>query len=183
MAHNFRTHFGLTQERLAAWLGINRTSLALFETGQRNLPLSVGFQYARLSLAAAGLVLREDGTPAPTPPPLPPPTPAASLFEDRLKHCRYQARNQRYALEQMRWRAIPYEARLAALPALRAWTGPTRHPAREESWLDLFESEAVKALSYDCGAGPQALPEAHIAGLEHEAARLEEMLPARPPVA
>ena len=82
----------------------------------------------------------------------------------------------RYELEDMRRRAPMYEARLVALPALRRWNGPVRNLQLEQSWLALFEDEAVAALRYECGAGPQRLLEARIAGLEREAELLEEML-------
>ena len=177
MADHTRKHFNLTQERLASWLGMNRTSLALSETRQRDLPLGFGVQLARLELAALGQVLGEKGTTSPAPPPLPAPLPDPGPLEARLAYCRYHAGQLRRALERMRRRAAPYEARLAALPALRAWTGPVDKPDHEKNWLALFEAEAVAALANECGAGSQRLLAARLAGLEHEAALLEAMRP------
>lgn len=176
MADHTREHFNITQERLAWWLGVNRTTLALSETGQRNMPSSFRLQAARLHEAARGQALTAEGALAAAPPPLPPPAPDAAPLTARLRHCRHLIRNQQYTLERMRERAAPYEARLAALPALRAWTGPVPHPTQEENWLALFEAEAVEALGNDCGAGPRRLLEARIAGLEREAELLEEIL-------
>ncbi|MBC8085469.1 MAG: hypothetical protein H7Z21_19895, partial [Hymenobacter sp.] len=48
-------------------------------------------------------------------------------------------------------------------------------------WLALFEAEAVSGLSDECGAGPQRLLEARIAGLEREAELLAETLAGLPP--
>ncbi|TGE15426.1 hypothetical protein [Hymenobacter elongatus] len=64
--------------------------------------------------------------------------------------------------------------------ARRAWTGPVANPAREENGLALFEGEAVGGLLYDCGTGPQKPLEARIAGLEREAAVLQELLEGLP---
>ena len=67
------------------------------------------------------------------------------------------------------------------MPTLRAWTGAVKNPAREAGWLALFEGEAVDGLRDDCGAGPQRLLEARLAGLLREAELLEELLPAALP--
>ena len=181
MAEFSREYFALTQQLLASWLGVSRTSLALSETGRRNFPLGSGMQDARLIVAAQGLVLAADGTTSPAPSPLPVPTPHPAPLTARLNDCRYRIISQGRALDKMRKHAIPYKARLAALPALRAWTGPVRNPAHEENWLALFEAEAVDELANHCGAGPQRLLEARIAGLEREAELLEEMLAGLPP--
>ena len=176
MAKNLREQFALTQERLANWLGINRTTLALVETGQRTMPLGTAVQDVRLTLAGMGLILEHEGATSPAPPPLPPPPLDKDTLEQRLDYCRHHARNLRFELEGMRRRAVPYQNRLAALPALRSWNGPRKKPELEESWLAVFESEANTALGYQCGAGPQRLLEARIAGLEREAELLEEAL-------
>jgi hypothetical protein len=56
-----------------------------------------------------------------------------------------------------------------------------KNPAREAGWLALFEGEAVDGLRDDCGAGPQRLLVARLAGLEREAELLEELLATLPP--
>ncbi len=175
-----RTHFALTQERLAAWLGVPRASLALAERGHQPLTATDGTQVARLVLAMQGLAYDGAGGSYPAPPPLAPPLPAAEPLQHRLGQCRYQAGNLRYALAQMRRRAAPYEARLAAAPALRAWPGAAAR-ALEARWLDSFEEEAVEKLRIDCGPGPQKMLEARLAGLEHEAALLDALLATLPP--
>ncbi|MCR5889605.1 hypothetical protein LRS06_17865 [Hymenobacter sp. J193] len=171
MSKELRACLGLTQELLASWLGIPRVSLALAERGSQGLPIGTGVQEARLLLATLGQVLQPDGTTQPAPPSLPVPAPAPAPLEDRLSYCRYHISRLR-----LQRQAAPYEARLAALPALRAWTGPVRHPEREENWLALLEGEAEYALFYTCGAGPQRLLQARLAGLEREAELLQEML-------
>lgn len=180
MAFN-RALFGLTQQRLASWLGITRDTLAQVESKDRSLPLGRWLQDARLTLAARGQVLRPDGTSYPGPPPLPPPPVPRAPLEARLRYCRHHAYRLRYELEALRRQAAPYTACLAALPALRAYAGPVTNPAREENWLALLEGEAHQALSYTCGPGPQALLEARADGLEREAERLEERLSTLPP--
>ncbi|AMR27193.1 hypothetical protein A0257_08845 [Hymenobacter psoromatis] len=170
-----RDYFGLTQERLASWLGIDRTQLAHLESGRRGLPLAAIQQSIRLDWARLGRVPDGAGGSVPAPPlPVPPIEP--SLLAPRFDYCQHHARRLRRELAALRDRAAPYEARLAALPALRAGTGSGARPAHEENWLALFASEAEEALLFTCGAGPQRLLEARLAGLEHEAALLREIL-------
>ncbi|GAB2940712.1 hypothetical protein GCM10027048_01370 [Hymenobacter coalescens] len=180
MSDFIRNHFGITQERLASWLGVNRVAVAQAESGQRSLPLKHGLQEARLALAAMGQLLNPDGTAQPAPPALPPPAPDPEPLQRRLAECRYQARRLERELAGMRQRATRLEHRLAALPALRAYTGTVRNPAREAGWLALFEGEAVDGLRDDCGAGPQRLLAARLAGLQREAELLQELLDAPP---
>ncbi|GAA3930237.1 hypothetical protein [Hymenobacter algoricola] len=175
MADSIRTQLGLTQERMADWLGMSRVSVTLAEQGHRSLPHSAALQEGRLSFARLGRVLDATGQTRPAPPPLPPPAPDPEPLLARLDYCQHHLRNLRYKLKLMQARAAPYEARLKALPALRAWTGPIRNPALEESWLALFEAEAVSTLLDDCGTGPQKLLTARIAGLEREAEVLGEL--------
>ncbi|MGI4873512.1 MAG: hypothetical protein ACRYFX_20340 [Janthinobacterium lividum] len=181
-----RRVFALTQQRLAEWLGVSTSAVALLETNRRGLPggVAASIQLVRLALARRGEVPSPpgEGPPAvPGPPPLPLPSPNAEPLRRRLDECRHRATNLRYELAQLQARAACHQARLVALPALRAYAGPVPHPAQEKSWLDLFESEALAALCDDCGAGPQALLAARLAGLEREAELLEALL-AAPPV-
>ena len=172
-----RDHFGLTQERLASWLGVNRVVVAQAESGQRRLPLSSGLQEPRLALAAMGKLLHPDGTAQDSAlPPLPLPSPEAAPLAHRLAECRHQALRLSRELRGLQARAICYTNRLAALPTLRAYAGPVKNPAREAGWLALFEGEAVDGLRDDCGAGPQRLLEARLAGFNREAELLEELL-------
>ncbi|WP_211289905.1 hypothetical protein [Hymenobacter chitinivorans] len=147
----------------------------------RSWPLGTAGQLIRLTLATLGLVYDPAGN-RPAPPPLPLPPPEPEPLQSRLAYCEHHAGRLCYELNQLRLKAAPYEARLAALPALRAFTGPVKHPAREENWLALLESETETALLYDCGRGPQKLLEARIAGLEREAEVLRELVeePAEP---
>jgi DNA-binding XRE family transcriptional regulator len=77
MSSYLRQKLGLTQERLASWLGVGRGAVAMSESGQRHLPLSASVQEARLTLALLGKVYAPgapDGVlPAPPPLPVPPP--------------------------------------------------------------------------------------------------------------
>ncbi|TGE24884.1 XRE family transcriptional regulator [Hymenobacter aquaticus] len=175
MADEIRQKLGLTQELMSSWLGVSRVRVAQAESGQRSLPLGRAVQLVRLTLATLGLVYDPAGN-RPAPPPLPAPAPDPEPLQSRLAHCAHHAGRLRYELEQLRLKAAPYEARLAALPALRAYTGPVKDAAREANWLALLEVEAETALLYDCGAGPQKLLEARIAGLEREAEVLRELL-------
>ncbi len=178
-----RDCFGLTQERLASWLHVSRTSLAHSEGGRRGMPAAAAHQGIRLDWARLGRVPDGAGGSRPAPPPRPAPPAEPSLLAQRLDYCQHHARRLRRELAALRRRAVPFEARLAALPALRAGAGPGARPAHEENWLALFESEAEEALLFQCGAGPQCLLEARLAGLEHEAALLRAALAGLPPAA
>ncbi|MCB2379150.1 hypothetical protein LGH70_16230 [Hymenobacter sp. BT635] len=169
MSQETRAMFGLTQELMASWLGVPRASLALAERNHQYLKsdLSTSVQGLRLYLAGEGKVLDMSGVHA-TVPPLSPPAPEPKPLERRLRDCQYQLLRLRRDLEAMQKKAAQLERRLVALPALRAWAGEVKNPAREENWLALFEGEAVSGLLYDCGAGPQKLLETRIAGLERE---------------
>lgn len=180
MADFIREKLGLTQERVAAWLGTSRAAVSMAEAGQRGLPTRHGIQSARLTLAALGKVLAMAGEPTPAPPPLPTPVPEREPPAWRLRECQHQLRQLRRQLAAMQAQAAQLENRLTALPALRAYAGPIKNPAREAGWLALFEGEAVDGLRDDCGTGPQKLLEARIAGLAREAELLEELLAALP---
>ena len=177
MSKYLREHFGLTQERMASWLGINRVVLAQAEAGQRSIPLKAALQASRLTLATMGQALNGDGSAQPgVLPGLPLPAPDPAPLARRLRECRYQAQRLGHELKGVQARANALENRLKALPALRAYAGPVRNPAREAGWLALFEGEAVDGLRDDCGAGPQRLLAARIAGFEREAELLQEEL-------
>ncbi|WP_035567065.1 hypothetical protein [Hymenobacter sp. IS2118] len=182
MSSALRDQFGLTQERLASWLGVNRGTVAMSETGQRRLPTDQWHLELRLALASAGKMFAPgQPTVEAAPPALPIPAVERLPLARRVAEVRWKALLLGRALETMRKRAAQFEARLAAVPALRAYTGPVKNPAREAGWLALFEGEAVDGLRDDCGAGPQRLLEARLAGLEHEAGLLEELLTTLPP--
>ena len=182
MPSYIRDHFGLTQERLASWLGANRTTLASSERGRRTLPPGQAVQEARLVLATAGQVLGSTDAALPSAPPLAVPLKSQPL-EARREECRYEAFRLRHRLAAMQAKATQLTARLAALPALRAYAGEVKNPAREAGWLALFEGEALDGLRDDCGPGPQRLLEARLAGLEREAELLGELLTAQTPAA
>ena len=67
MSRHIRRQLGLTQDRLAAWLGLRHGTLAMSETGLRGLPPGMSLPLARLGMAWLAQVL------LPAPPPLPPP--------------------------------------------------------------------------------------------------------------
>ncbi|MFD2783873.1 hypothetical protein [Hymenobacter rubripertinctus] len=176
-----RQHFALTQARYAAWLGENRSTVAMVEAGHRNAPLRIGNRQAmRLDLATLGKTFTPQNELL-TFPALPEPAPERGPLNYRLRQVRHQLANLRYRLESLRRQAQPYHNRLLAVPALRAWPGPSANPEREQRWLDSFEQEARHELLNVCGAGPQQLLQARLAGLERETQWLEEVLNALPP--
>lgn len=170
MSSFLRERLGLTQERLASWLGISRISLAHSEGGRRGLPLGSGIKEARLTMAVLGKVLdiaQPDASP-PAPPPLPPPPVDPEPLRWRLRECEHDLYRLRRQLTALDAQATCCTNRLAALPALRAYAGPVKNPAREAGWLALLEGEAVDGLRDACGPGPRTLLAARIAGLERE---------------
>jgi len=178
MSTYLREKFGLTQERLASWLGVGRGTVAMSEGGQRNLPGGAGVQQARLVLASLGKVYDptapESARPAPAP--LPTPPSETQALARRARECRALAHRTQRQLAALQTQAAQLEARLAALPALRAYAGPVPTPTRETGWLALLEGEAEDGLRTQCGRGAQRLLEARLAGLEREAELLEALL-------
>ena len=73
MSRHIRRQLGPTQDRLAAWLGLRRGTLAISATGLRGLPPGMGLPLARLGMAWLAQVLLPNGQAVPAPPPLPPP--------------------------------------------------------------------------------------------------------------
>ncbi len=179
MPDYLRDLFGLTQERLASWLGVSRGTIAMSEgRSGRGMPGANWQNNLRLLWAAQGKVY-DPATPdaqAPAPPPLPAPPPAPEPLAWRLTEARHETLLLTRRLTLMQARAAQFEARLAALPALRAYPGPVPNPAREAGWLALFEGEALDALRDHCGTGPQRLLVARLAGLAREIELLEELL-------
>jgi hypothetical protein len=86
---------------------------------------------------------------------------------------RYRIGQLTYALEDLRAAAAPYEARYRVVPILRAYTTPLRDAEREATWITNRLLDAEDALLRTCGAGPQRLLAARIAGLQAELAALE----------
>ena len=183
MANSTRNHFRLTQEQLAAWLRTPRGSIAAAERGHRSMPLQLHLRALRLDMATLSRAVDATGQLLPVPPPLPLPAWPLLPVQRQLRQCRHRIGRLRYELAQMLARNPPFEARLAAVPILRSWTGPDPDAAQAEGWIERFEQEAVSELQYVCGAGPQLLLRARIAGLEQEAALLEQALAAIPPLA
>lgn len=179
-----RRQLALSQEEVADWLGVARATVSAVEQATRSLPPGTGIQDARLVLAAQGLVPAiAGGPPQPAPAPALPPAPEAAPLHQRLADCRHQHGNLAFRLHQLQQRAAPYEARLRAAAALRAWAGPVPDAARESRWLQGFEQAAVAALRDACGAGPQLLLTTRLAGLAHEIALLEAALATLAPAA
>ncbi|RFP66085.1 hypothetical protein D0N36_05010 [Hymenobacter lapidiphilus] len=176
-----RQHFGLTQAQYARWLGVNRTTLALVESGRRAMPLEVGgLPAVRLELGRQGQTLDAQNRVVAVAP-LPEPTPERAPLAWRLEQCQHQAGKLRFELKKLQRRATPFLNRLAALPALCAWGGPVKSAEREAQWLDAVEAEARQQLLDVCGAGPQLLLQTQLAGLEHQINALEAALAALPP--
>lgn len=164
-----RSLFGLSQDMLADWLGVARSSLALTERGYQSTTSVLGVQAARLRLAAQGLVYDDAGGTFPAPPPLPEPLPNTEELRFRLRTCRVRIQGLEVQLEKLRRRADPLKARLVAAPALRAYSGPVENPEDEQNWLTIFELEAKRQLRTSCGATARRLLEARLAGLRCEA--------------
>ncbi|WP_019948644.1 hypothetical protein [Hymenobacter aerophilus] len=173
-----RTRFGLSQEMMAGWLGVPRSSLALTERGYQSTTDTTGVQQARLTLAAQGLVYDGAGGSFPAPSALPEPPPDLQELEYRLRQCRAKMQHLELQLATLHRRAAPYLARLAIAPALRAYPGPVASPEDEAGWLTVFELEARRQLREHCGATARLLLETSLAGVRREAELLAEIVEA-----
>ncbi|GAA4384576.1 hypothetical protein [Hymenobacter koreensis] len=171
-----RTLFGLSQNMLAEWLGVARSSLALTERGYQSTTAMPGTQALRLQLAAKGLVYDGAGGSFPAPPALPEPLPNPEELAYRLQQCQTKIQGLKLQLDILHRRAAPCAARLVAAPALRAYPGPVENPQDEADWISLFEQQARRQLRSTCGATARRLLEARLAGLQREAEVLAEGL-------
>ncbi|WP_345073341.1 hypothetical protein [Hymenobacter fastidiosus] len=173
-----REHFGLTQAMMADWLGVARSTLALAEQGYPSDPSETGVQNARLTLAVRGLVYDGAGGDfaAPTGRPAPAPDRAEPGF--RPRQCQHKIQDLEQQLAILHQRAALYVARLAAVPALRAYPGPVVNPEDEHDGLTIFELEAHRQLREKCGATTRLLLEARLAGVQREAGLLAQALAA-----
>ena len=182
MSHSLRETFGLTQDRLAAWLGVGRVAVAQSEGGQRGLPLNAGMQQVRLMMASLGktfdLAPAAGVPPPPSPPPTPEPPPSVRRVDLQAQRCRLAVYRGQQQGQVLQVQAAQWRARLAATPLLRAYTGPVNNLAREAGWLALFEGEALDGLRDRCGPDAQVLLDARVAGLAREAEVLEAWLAA-----
>ncbi|MBT2557218.1 helix-turn-helix transcriptional regulator [Hymenobacter sp. ISL-91] len=176
--HALRTRFGLSQDRMADWLGVPRSSLALAERGYQAPTATTGVQELRLTLAVQGLVYDGTGGSFPTPPALPEPPPDLAELGYRLRQCQAKIQGLELQLVKLQQRAAPYVARLAATPALRAYPGLVDDAEDEAAWLTIFELEARRQLREHCGATARLLLEARLAGLQREAELLAEIVEA-----
>ena len=171
-----REHFGLTQAMMADWLGVARSTLALAEKGYQSDTSETGVQNARLTLAVRGLVY--DGAGGDFAAPTGRPAPDFAEVGFRLRQCQHKIQGLELQLTILHQRAALYVARLAAVPALRAYPGPVANPEDEHDWLTIFELEARRQLREKCGATARLLLVARLAGVQREAELLAQALAA-----
>lgn len=167
-----RVRLGLTQREFAAWLGTTRAVVALAETNRQSWPLGSAVAEGRLEFALRGELFEVATGAVPGPPPLPLPTPYPAPIDARIREVRYRLGRLTLALGRLRAAAARYEARYRVVPILRAYTTPLHDAEREDRWITNRLLDAQDALLRTCGAGPQRLLAARIAGLQAELAVL-----------
>ena len=128
-----RDYFALTQQELAAWLGVSEAQAGHLDTGRRGLSPAVAEALAPLVAAlppptapAAG-ALRLASVAGAAPPALAPPE--AAPLAARLDYCRHHAARLRRQLRPLLAQATVAARWAAALPALRAALPPDPGPA------------------------------------------------------
>jgi transcriptional regulator with XRE-family HTH domain len=135
-----RQYFGLSQQDLAAWLGVTQTQASHLETGRRSLnpataealaPLVAHLPAPGAAAMASALRLASAATPA-----LALGQPEAAPLLARLDYCQHHARRLRRALAPLEAQAATAARWAAALPALRAALppDPTLEPDATTNW-------------------------------------------------
>jgi DNA-binding transcriptional regulator YiaG len=144
-----REHFGLSQQEIAAWLGIVQAQASHLETGRRALSPEAAAALAPLvaqlpapGAAPAAGALRLASAAAPR---LALAPPEAAPLVARLDYCQHHARRLRRALRPLEAQAAVAARWAAALPALRAALPPDPGPWAEPdpttvwpAWLDWY---------------------------------------------
>lgn len=157
-----RSCLGLTQQQLAAALGVSRERVGQEEAGLRPLPL-----HALPRLAALATCL--SAAPAP---PLPPPDAAA--LRQRQHQLLAEAARLRQRLAAAETRAAQAQARLALLPTLEA-APPVAAPAVGPAWVRVLALEAETTLA-ECGPTARALLGLRLGAVAQELAALDVLL-------
>jgi DNA-binding XRE family transcriptional regulator len=178
-----RAHFGLSQQELAAWLGVSEAQAGHLETGRRGLGHATAEALAPLLRQlpvpgpAAGSALRLASA-APAPPVLALAPPEAAPLAARLDYCQHHARQRRRQLRPLEAQAATAARWAAALPALRAALPPDPGSAAEPNpatdwpaWLSWYRHRWLSSR-------PTALPPGlsaryHLLRLQAEALEAE----------
>ena len=168
-----RTCLGLTQGALARYLGVSRALVEAAEAGRRELPAVADRRLTNL----LALVLATDGPPdAPAPAPAETtPTALATALRSRLRDGRHEAARLRHQLTDWQTRAATARQCLLVVPPLLAALPPPPAAEHERLWLELLAADATAALAL-YGAPAQAVLAVRLAGLDAEAAAIEQML-------
>lgn len=127
-----RAHFGISQQDVAAWLGVSQTNASFLESGRRGPSGATAEALAPLIRQLPPLTpnpgaLRLAST-APAPALAPP---ERAPLEARLDYCQHHARRVRRQLAPLEAQATQAARWAAALPALRAALPPNSGPAAE----------------------------------------------------
>jgi transcriptional regulator with XRE-family HTH domain len=177
-----RTHFGLSQDELAQYLGIDRSLLTHIEADRRPLPMVATWRM----LPLLSLMPPPHGSGPAHLPPDPAESTAKTLhgLQSRLEVCRAEAQKLTLAMAQQlprlqaarQRRTLP--ARLAVLPPRAPLPGLPNEPSMPNlAWAARMAENAVPDLTR-FGVPARALSEARLAGLQAEIAHLEAALSA-----
>jgi hypothetical protein len=177
-----RAYYGLTQQDLAAFLGVSRATVSLEETP----PLSGGMRFLPIGSASKllpfwqGLPAPEGLAPLPTAPPQADALAGGSTLRQALLRrqadCAYET--QRLQRTQQRAQTLLAQARLRlqTLPALLAAAPTGAAGNRQRQWLDYFEQDARATLTDGQAATERVLRELRLEVLAHEAVLLAQRL-------
>ncbi|GAB3849480.1 hypothetical protein GCM10028822_13930 [Hymenobacter terrigena] len=176
-----RAHYGLTQEWLAHYLQVPRSTLSMDELDRASLP-------AASTLRLVPLMLGVPAPEGPAPEPAATPTVAGQaatrdLLAARQRECQYQALRLGQQQEQLRVRLRQVRLRLQTLPALLASLAPAPADERQRRVLGYWASDAPEQLRDDEAA--LAVLDLRQRVLAFELAELETLLrgPAETPPA
>lgn len=160
-----RSHFGLSQQQLAAYLDVSRCLLSLAETNRRSLPVA-----ALLKLAALQKTAQANASPLLLLPELQKKFTAQVAFE--IKELQYQATVLQRKLDTMKEK---YGLAMQKKMLSTALQAQQKLPGKDAAWQQLLEAEA-KAVLNNNHEGIQAILQIKINCLQQEAKALAALL-------
>lgn len=142
-----RAHYGLTQEWLAHYLEVPRSTMSMDELNRAHLPTA---STLRLLPLIVGLPAPEGPAPEPAATPTAAGQAAAqALGTQRQRECRYEAQRLARQQERLRVRLRQVRLRLQTLPALLASLAPAPADERQRRVLGYWAADAPAQLRDD----------------------------------
>jgi transcriptional regulator with XRE-family HTH domain len=159
-----RTKLGLSQLKMAQYLGIARSQLAMVEKGRRGLPTAAVLKLAKIELFVENTATRTKVT---HPHEKQQQKTASQLLDKHLRELEYRQLKAARQLAQTEEQYNRYLLLLDLLEHLKADTNKVATDARHRNWLRLAEQHATAAINKH-GLHIQAMQQIALHGLRRQ---------------